>query len=312
MNFTQLRAFLAVADKGSFSAAARDQGVSQPAVTLQIQSLEEWLGVELLDRQMRKVRLTESGKAFLPVARQVVAKIENAKRQLQELQEGVRGKLRVGGSTIPGQYVLPKMLGLFHEKYPDVALTLEVADTKAVARAVIERNLDVGLIGARVRGEHLAGKELVDDELVLIAPPQDGSGRDASAGVKPASLDQVIDEDFILREEGSGTRQVIADWLAERGHNLAELSVAMELGSSQAVVSAVEAGLGVSIVSKWAAENALRLNKVALVSLPGLPIKRKLHLVYSDHGQTKATEAFIKFAEAMDIEAIKPDWRSSK
>lgn len=301
LNLNQLRAFVTVADKGSFSASAKVLGVSQPAVTLQIQALEDFLGVELLDRQTRKVRLTDPGSVFYPVARQVLSRLETAQQQLEELSQQVKGRLVVGGSTIPGQHILPRILGLFKAEYPDVSLTLEVADTKAIVDMITDRELDVGLIGAPAKREHLISRELTADELVLLVPADHPLARK-----RKVPLSSLSQHDFILREAGSGTRQATQEFLRRHGLSIDRLRVSMELGSSEAVVSAVEAGLGVSIISKWAAEKSLALGRVKVAKVEGLPLVRPLYLVYQEHPRGKVAKVFVDFTLGLDMSKVKP------
>ncbi|HEY3374964.1 MAG TPA: selenium metabolism-associated LysR family transcriptional regulator [Candidatus Aquicultor sp.] len=301
MNINQLRAFISIVEKGTFSAAARAVGVSQPAVSLQIQALEEFLGVDLLDRRTKKVQLTEAGKLFYPTALQIVGQVDNAQHQLEELGESVKGRLSVGGSTIPGEYVLPKILGKFKQAYPDVSITLRVADTGEIAEQLVSGELQVGLIGAKPSLGQLAARPFLNDELVFIVPADH-----ELAEKRTLSLDDLQNIDFILRERGSGTRQTIEGYLSAQGLNVDDLNVAMELGSTEAVINAVSAGLGASIVSKWAAERSLKLGEITTVKLPGPALTRDLYLVVSKHAPTRSGQAFISFVDELDIASITP------
>jgi DNA-binding transcriptional LysR family regulator len=301
MNINQLKAFVGVIETGTFSAAAKQVGISQPAVSLQIQALEEYLGVHLLDRTTKRVELTEAGQIFYPIAREIIDKITEAQRQLEELGESVKGRLAVGGSTIPGQYILPKVLGIFSEKYPEVTVSLKISDSAAVAEQIINGDLQVGLIGANLGSGQLNSRSFVSDELVLIVP-----ARHRLAKKGRATLKELSKENFIIREKGSGTRFVTENYLLKQGSAIENLNIVMELGSSEAVVSAVASGLGISIVSKWAAEKALKLGEVAIVKLPGPPIIREIFLVYSKHALTRSTQAFLSFLEGFDLSAITP------
>ncbi len=297
MNLNQLKAFASVIEAGSFSAAARRLGLSQPAVSLQIQSLEEFLGVMLLDRSSKKVVLTEAGSLFRPFAVDILRKLEEAQRRIQELGGVVRGRLAVGGSTTPGQYVLPKLLSLFKSEYPDVLLTLRIADTDEIEEAVMAGELTAGLVGAKPKTQ-LKSRVFAKDEIVAIVPAKGWSGG--------LDLQRVKEEPFILREKGSGTRKHIEDFFSKAGVRLDDLNVAMELGSTEAVVKAVAAGLGISMVSKWAAEDALKLGAVEVAPLEGTPIVRNIYLVIGKRAPSRTAEAFLKFLEGIDIERIRP------
>ena len=301
MNINQLRAFVSIVEKGTFSAAARSMGVSQPAVSLQIQALEEFVGVELLDRRTKKVQLTEAGKLFYPSALQIVTQIDNVQHQLEELGESVKGRLAVGGSTIPGEYVLPKLLGRFKREFPDVSITLKIGDTNEIAEQVISGELQVGLIGAKFSSGQLTSRAFLHDELVFITPSDHELAKQ-----RAVTLEDLRKADFIIRERGSGTRQTIEGFLTTHGMSFDDFNVVMELGSTEAVVNAVSAGLGVSIVSKWAAERSLKLGELVTVKIPGFSFMRDLYLVVSKHVPTRSAGAFLSFIDALDVDEIKP------
>lgn len=301
MNINQLKAFVSIVEKGTFSAAARAVGVSQPAVSLQIQALEEFLGVDLLDRRTKKVQLTEAGKLFYPTALQVVSQMENAQHQLEELGESVKGRLSVGGSTIPGEYVLPKLLGRFKRAYPEVSVALRISDTEEITEQLLSGELQVGLIGAKPSIGQLSARPFLHDELIFIVPADHELAKKRSL-----TLNELSAAEFILRERGSGTRRTIEEHLAKQGLSLDDLNVVMELGSTEAVINAVSAGLGVSIVSKWSAERSLKLGEIATANLPGPAIARELYLVTSKQTPTRSAQAFLSFIESLDTSTITP------
>jgi len=301
MNINQLKAFVSIVEKGTFSAAARAAGISQPAVSLQIQALEEYLGVDLLDRRTKKVQLTEAGKLFYPTALQIVSQVESAQHQLEELGESVKGRLSVGGSTIPGEYVLPKILGRFKKEYPDVTISLKIGDTGEITEQIISGELQVGLIGAKPAAGQVTAQPFLHDELVFIVPV----GHELSKK-RIVTLNELREAEFISRERGSGTRKTIEDYLAKQGSSLEDMNIAMELGSTEAVINAVSAGLGTSITSKWAAERSLKLGEIVTVKLPGPPLVRDLYLIASKHAPTRSTQAFLTCIEKIDANQIKP------
>lgn len=297
MNLNQLKAFVEVVEAGSFSAAARRLGLSQPAVSLQIQSLEEYLGMLLLDRRTKKVTLTEAGNLFYPVAVEVLEKLDAAHRRLQDFGETVKGRLAVGGSTTPGQYILPKILSRFKVEFPEVLITLKIADTRAIEDGVLSGDLGAGLTGAKPNAQ-LKSEIITEDEIVAIVP--------ASSEIETLDIERLRREPFILREQGSGTRRTIEKFLSEAGSGVDRLTTAMELGSTEAVVKAVSAGLGISFVSKWAAEDAIKLGRVRVAPLEGTPIIRHIYLITSRRAPTKTTEAFLDFLKAVDVSSIQP------
>lgn len=273
-----------VVEHGSFSEAARVLRLSQPAVTMQLQSLESEAGATLLDRRYRGVEPTEAGRLLLPYARRVLAELEEARDRLEEFSGRVTGRLTIAASTTPGQYVLPRLLGGFLAEFPEVGATLLVHDTAEVVESVEGGEANIGMTGARIPGTRVHFEEAGDDDLVLICPP--GSPL-AAEGV---TLAEVVEQPFILRERGSGTRLVMEEVLREAGVDPGDLDVALELGTNEAIVSAVEGGMGVGVVSRWVADKALRLSTVAEVPEARFPVRRPLFVVMPRSGATRAAE----------------------
>lgn len=286
MNVSQLRAFITVVELGSFSAAARQMNVSQPAVTMQVQSLESDLGATLLERRYRKVGLTEAGRALLPHAKAVLAEIGEAREALDRLSATVSGRVSLMASTTPGQYVLPRALGAFAATHPAVGVALEIGDTAAVVDAVASGRADLGVTGAEVPGAKVRFEELGSDELIVIAPPGDPL---AAGGAVP--LGAIAEAPMVMREAGSGTRMIAEGALRRGGLEPAELRVVLEVGSSEAIVNAVEGGMGLGIVSRRIAEKALALGTVADVPAEGFPVSRPFYLVTRTGPASRAAEA---------------------
>ena len=290
MNLAQIRAFVMVVDHGSFSAAARAMGISQPAVTMQVQGLEADLGVTLFDRAYRKVELTESGHSLLPHARAVLSQIDAAREDLARMADSVTGRLAIVASTTPGQYLLPRLLGGFLAENSQVTLSLAVADTAQVVDAVAAGEVDLGMTGAVVKGARVDFEHLGTDDIAMICPPSH-----RFAGARSVTLAEALAEPFIMREEGSGTRQVAEEALQEAGADPAELHVVTELGTSEAIVSAVEGGMGLAMVSSWVACKALELGTVATVPVAEFPVSRPLYVVTPRTTPTRAAEALLAY-----------------
>lgn len=283
MNVSQLRTFVAVVDHGSFSEAARVLGISQPAVTMQIQALEADIASTLLDRGYRKVSLTEAGYALLPHARTVLAELDDARHAIDAVSTTVSGRLMLAASTTPGQYLLPRLLGGFLQAYPEVGVTLRVYDSADVVTRVESGEADLGMTGAEVHGARVTYERLGSDDLTLICP------RDHRlAGQRPASFADLTGERFIVREHGSGTRMAAEEIVRRGGVDPSELDVVMELGTNEAIVSAVEGGMGLGIVSLQVARKALDLGTVAEVRGAGFPVQRPLFLVLPRRALTRA------------------------
>lgn len=293
MNIAQLTTFVMVVEHGSFSEAARLLGISQPAVTMQVQALETEVGATLLDRRYRRIDLTEAGRLLLPKAKRILAELEETREQIASLSGTVTGRLVVAASTTPGVYVIPRMLGAFVEKYPDVGVTLVVHDTAEVVSAVESGAAQLGVTGGTVRGARATFEELGTDELVVIAPPESPLAKRRSL-----TLADLADETWVMRESGSATRQSGEKLLREHGVNPDELRVATELGTGEAIVCAVEGGLGIAIVSRYVAEKAVALGTVAIVRTAETPASRPLYLVLPRGTLSRAAEAFLEHLRA--------------
>lgn len=293
MNVQQLRTFLTVVEAGSFSAAGRALGVSQPAVSMQIQALESDVGATLLERRYRRVELTGAGKALVPYARKVLAALDAAREEIAALSGSITGRLVIAASTTPGVYVIPKVLGAFLERHPQVHATIVVHDTAEVTRAVEAGDAHIGVTGAQVREARVTFEELGRDELVLICPP--GS---PLADRSRVPLAELAEERWVMREAGSGTRQVVERVIAGHGLDPDELRVVVELGTGEAVISAVEGGLGISILSRSVAAKALALGTVHEVDAIGLPAIRPFYAVLPRMAPTRAAVAFVEHLRA--------------
>ena len=288
MNISHLRTFLAVIDRGSFSEAAKSLGISQPAVTMQLQTLEADLGTTLLARRYRRIDLTEAGRALQPHARRVLAEVDIARKELTSLSGEVRGSLEIAASTTPGVYVIPRVLGTFVSAYPGVSITITSHDTTGVVAEVESGRAQVGVAGAIVKGARATSQPFVNDELIAICPP--GSDLAARKGV---TLEELAQQDWVTREPGSGTRQVTERVLAEAGIDTSRLHVVAQLGTGEAIVTAVEGGLGVAMLSSHVADKALRLGAVSRVDLAGPPVLRPFFIVLPKGTLTRAAAAFV-------------------
>lgn len=299
MNLKQLEAFLMVAELQSFTKAARQMYMSQPAVSFQIKSLEEDLQVILFQRGDKKISLTEAGRILYPEAKQMLMHYQNIKYSIDELRGLKTGCLALGASTIPGEYIAPLFIGDFNRVYPGIQLRLKVSGSGEVTRWLLEREVDLGITGMAAEGQEVACTPWLLDRLVIIVPP----GHKLTGGDE-IHYSEILDEKFILREEGSGTRQVFEQRLLEAGTDPGALSVAMELGSTRAVITAVQAGLGVGVVSGWAAVEPLQTGRVRKIIIEGIDLKRYLYIIKLKSGTGNyAADNFIEFIK--DPENIK-------
>ena len=288
MNVSQLRTFVEIVDRGSFSEAARSMGVSQPAATMQIQGLEADLGATLLERRYRRVDLTEAGRSLLPTARKVLAELERARAAIDGLSDTLGGHLELAVSTTPGQYILPRLLGSFLKAYPDVSVSLRVYDSADVVARVESGEAHLGMTGAKLPHAKADFEQMGTDDLLMVCPPAS-----PLAGRTNLTLAQVAEHPFIVRETGSGTRLVFEKALKDGGVDPADLEVVMELGTSEAIVNAVEGGMGVGVVSHWMADKALALGTVAKVDAPGFPVSRPFYAVVPRGARSRAADALL-------------------
>ncbi|MFZ5634892.1 MAG: selenium metabolism-associated LysR family transcriptional regulator [Bacillota bacterium] len=272
MNLKHLETFIMVAELQSFTAAARKLYMSQPAVSFQIKSLEEDLQVTLFQRKDKKLSLTPAGRLMYPEAKKMVMRYQKIKAGIEDLQGLKTGHLVVGASTTPGEYLIPLLIGSFRKKYPGINVILRVAGSGQVFRWLKDREIDIGITGSVAAGNWVSCQPWIPDELVLIA----GTGH---PWVKRNAVDigELIQEPFILREAGSGTRRSFEQKISEKGIDPGRINLTMELGSTMAVITAVQAGLGVSVVSGWAARDALELGKIKKIT-PPFDMKRYLYL----------------------------------
>ena len=292
MNINYFKTFITVVEKGSFSDTAKALSLSQPAISFQIQSVEKEYGQTLLDRSGAKVQLTEAGKIFFNYAKQILKLNRALSEAIDELQGVVRGHLALGASTIPGEYIVPKILGQFIKEFPNVEPALEISDTAVILNKIEEHEIDIGFIGASPEPNNLQIEKFVTDHLILILPPNHQLSAKGSV-----AIEEILKEPFILREVGSGTRKTIEETLQKHGLSLGSLNEVMDLGSTQAVLTAVEASLGISILSKCAAEKALALGTLKTMPFSNIDFSRDLYLVFDKRRfLTRTQKEFIEFA----------------
>ena len=226
--------FCAVVDRGSFSAAADDLEISQPAVSFQIRALESLLGQRLLDRRGRRVALTEAGRVLEGYARRMLALQSELERAMADVGEHIAGKLLLGSSTGPGEVLLPRLLWAFRAEHRDVTVSLVVHDTAGICERVLEGELELGVVGAARPVRGLVFEPFIRDELVVIVPPDHRLARR-----RRLELAELAGEPLIMQQRGSGVRSVLEAAIRERGMRLADLDVTMELGLQQSAKAAV-------------------------------------------------------------------------
>ena len=287
----RLQVFHTVARLLSFTKAADELHMTQPAVTFQVRQLEEQFNTRLFDRTHNRISLTEAGHRVFESAGQIFQLYAEMDNSVRELTGDISGVLILGASTTIAEYMLPVLLGDFKEKFPDVVIRLKVANTDGIVSQVENNMIDLGVVEAPVSNKNLVVEKCRMDELVLIVPPNH-----KLAQQDVVSLEEITRYPFICREEGSGTREVMIESMHAAGINNADLSVSMELGSLEAIKGAVEAGMGVSVLSSATIEKELKLGSLVAIKLDP-PLTRPFSFVHQKQKfRVRAMDELLNFA----------------
>ena len=275
IEFRHLETFCRVADLKSFSKAADDLFLTQPTVSGHILSLEQSLSLRLFDRASREVRLTKSGEVFQEYASKILSLRRDLFNALSEFSKGIRGELSLGTSTIPGEYLLPRLIGDFKKEHPSFVISLKIADTKEVIEYVLQDRVEFGIIGARLNHPSLHYEKYGEDEIIVVAPSDHPLARK-----KGVTLDDLSKEPWIIREDGSGTRIAAEKALRRKGKSLKQFNVVMEMGSTSSVKEGVRAKLGLAFISERATEGEVRQGAFSRIDVEGFePIIRQFYIV---------------------------------
>ncbi len=287
----RLQVFHTVARLLSFTKAAETLHMTQPAVTFQIRQLEEYFNTRLFDRTHNRISLTAAGERVYEYAERIINLYDEMNSRVRELTGDVSGVLLIGASTTIAEYVLPSLLGEFQARHKNVKIRLSVSNSLGIVHMVENNTVDIGIVEAPVTNKSLAVEVCWHDKLVLICPPHHPLAKRSSI-----AANELVELPFIAREEGSGTRDVISDYLAHNNLQWQDLNLSMEFGSPESVKSAVEAGLGVSLVSRATVTKELKLG--TLVALPLEPsLERPFSFVHQRQKfRLRAVEEFMGFA----------------
>ncbi len=287
----QLEVICAVAEEKSFSKAARKLHLTQPAVSAQVQSMETALGTRLFVRHSRGVQLTRAGKVVYEHARRILELKCSMEQSVQNLVNTENKHLVVGASETVGNYALPCSIWTFKQRYPDVNLKLELGSSSQVIQHVVRNTIDLGIVEGPVDNEDLVVTDISSDELVVITPAD--AGRE---NWESLPLQELSTQPFILREEGSGLREAIETALADKGIKVSDLNVVAQMYSNDAIKSAVESGLGISILSRLSVQRDIRRGHIKALRLEGLPMKVPFQLVYrAGKFHSQVAKRFISF-----------------
>jgi len=288
----RLQVFHTVAKLLSFTKAADTLHMTQPAVTFQIRQLEDSFNTRLFDRTHNRISLTGVGKKVFAYTEQILDLYAQMDKSVRELTGEVSGVLLLGASTTIAEYMLPPILGRFREKYPSLTVRLTVGNSETVVRQIENNDIDLGVVEGPISNKKLMVDVCKHDELVLIAAPSHPLSEKDSANIK-----ELLNYPYILREEGSGTREVISYELADAGVDPNQLDVIMELGSPEAIKGAVESGVGISILSRASIEKELRLSTLVAIRLKP-KLQRDFSFVYQKQKfRVRGIEELLNFAK---------------
>lgn len=296
----KLKVFCAVAETKSFSKASEIIHLTQPAVSLQIQALEELYETKLFDRSSTTITLTPAGEILYRYAKEILSLYASAAKDIGELTGLVKGSISLGASTTIGNHVLPTVLAEFRKNYPKIRVRLFVGNTKRIIELLNASTIDLGIVEGDVTRQKLRVEKLLQDELVVIVSPQH-----PWAKKKEISIFEVTKEPFIIREEGSGTRQIIEKYLGKHGLGINDLKVVMMLGSTEGIKEAVESGIGISIISRWAARKENRYGALKLLSIKEERLYRDFSLISPKNAiMSHAVSEFLDYVKRYHFEDL--------
>lgn len=278
MDLWQLHIFCKVVEQRSFSKAGKIVHLTQPTVSSHIKDLEAHLGCRLIDRLAKEAVPTREGQLLYEYALKMIALRDEVETAISRFRQQISGSLLVGGSTIPGGYILPQAIGRFLQRHPDVYPAMKVADTLEIIRGLLTGELEIGVVGARLTDRPILQQKLLEDEMRLILPP----GHRWSES-RQVTVEMLTGEQFIIRESGSGTLKSLVENLSATGHRLEDFRIVAELGSTEAVVSGVKSGIGLSIISPIAVSEELQAGTLIALPIKGIDLKRSFYLTRHKH-----------------------------
>ncbi len=293
MNLKQLEAFVQVAEGGSFSKAAKELFLTQPTISAHIASLEKELSVRLFVRNTKEVGLSDDGKDLYKYARQIVDLEMKIAERFGEKDGGEKHCITIAASTIPAQYLLPKVLIRFNERYPEEQIKITETDSTKVVTQIVEHMADVGFTGTVLEKKHCKYIPFYKDELVIITPNTEKFQRIKEES--PEDIRWILKEHVIMREEGSGTRKEARKQLKRAGVNPLELDIIASIENQETIKKSVRQGMGVSILSRLATKDETRAGHVLAFPIPMSDDGRDINLVYNKNYQLSGSaERFIK------------------
>lgn len=278
MDLWQLYIFCKVVEYGSFSKAGETVHLSQPTVSSHIKDLEDHIGCRLVDRLPKNAVPTKAGELLYTYARQLLSLRDEAEAALAAFQGMIKGLLHIGGSTIPGVYILPRVIGGFSRAYPDVRVCLALGDTRTIIEDTLSGKLELGVVGAKTEDQRLIQNPLLQDTLRLVVSPEH-----PWAHKKAVTLEMLQKEPFIAREPGSGSLTTIELNLAKKGYRIEAFNITAQMGSTEAILQAVKSNIGISILSSLAAGDDLAAGRLKTVGIKGISFNRRFYITRMKH-----------------------------
>lgn len=290
MNIDYLKVFYVAANNKSFSQTAKELHLSQSSVSLQIKQLEEKWDCRLFERTTKKMSLTPSGKILYSKVTKLLSLINETSNELQELKGIVHGDLKVGASLTIGEHILPFILAGFNSLYPKVNMFLKVYNSEQIVEKLYNHEINLGFIESMLSYPALKQIPFAKDELIIVAPPLQKYTQSLKI-----TIDELLLMPFINRESGSGTRQVMEDTLRKNHVDPAKLKIIIELEHTEAIKSAVEAGIGISIISKSAVIKELELQTLQQIKIDGLHLYRNFYMIYHEEALQQTSKKLLEF-----------------
>jgi DNA-binding transcriptional LysR family regulator len=301
MDLKRMEVFCRIVELKSFTRAGEALSLAQPTVSEHIRALETMLGEKLLDRFKGEVLPTPVGRVFYQYAKSMVQTRDEAFQAVDQFRSKLAGQLHLAASSIPGTYILPRIIGSFKVAHPEGRIALQISDTFGTAEAVADGRVDAGLVGARWRHPKLSFEEVISDELMLVVSSEHRWGVENN----PIEPDELAQEPFVMREAGSGTRMFTKQVMEEHGLNIGHLNVVAEMGSTESVKQSVKDGLGASIISARAVSDELLRGTLVAIKIRNIKFERSLYLIQRKNRQSSPLcSAFINHIDSRLREAI--------
>ncbi len=297
MDLWHLKIFMKVVELNSFSKAAKSVHLTQPTVSSHIKELETYFGSRLIDRLGKKAIPTKAGELLYSYSEKLMHIFSETQTAMSQFLGKISGKLNIGGSTIPGNYILPRIIGNFLDSHQEVQISLSVGDTAQIIDDILSFKIDVGVVGAQVDRQWLHQSRLFEDTMRLVVP----SGHPWAKKNK-ITLASLTSASFIMRESGSGTRASLERALEERNKSIRDLQIVAEMGSTAAVIEGIKHNIGISILSTIAVKDELAAGTLKALKVEGLNLKRHFYLsLHQDRTLSPLCAAFISFLKEYNI-----------